>query len=115
MGCSSGAAPRSRRDESLVRCPVWRVSCRPVKWPATKMLCNRSPQRDQLRRRLGLAMSRQRVIQERQHGPLLQAQGLHDGEHAFDEAAAVVAVAAEGVLAPQDARTQLALDVIVRG
>ena len=44
-------------------------------------------------------------MEEVEDRTFLQAEGLHDGEDAFDEAAAVVAVTAEGVFSPQHAGT----------
>src|SRR5713226_6526814 len=58
-------------------------------------------------------MREQRLVQELQHGTLLQPQGLHDGEDALDEAAAVFTMTTERVLSPQHARAQQALDMIV--
>jgi len=58
-------------------------------------------------------MSPQRIVQERQHVPLAQAQRLYDRENAFHESAAGGAGAAKGVFAPQNSAAQHALGVIV--
>jgi hypothetical protein len=46
------------------------------------------------------------LVQIRQHLSLLQAEGLDDGQNAFDEAAPGFTVRAEGILAPQDPRVR---------
>ena len=53
------------------------------------------------------------MVEEIQHRSFLEPQGLHDGEDAFDETAAVVAMTAEGVFAPEHARSEQAFDVVV--
>jgi hypothetical protein len=46
-----------------------------------------------------MPMGEQRLIQEFQHGPLLQPQRLHNRQHAFDVATAGFTMAAKGILA----------------
>ena len=74
---------------------------------------NRSPLRDQLRSRTAGPVGFDGLIQEVEDRALLQLECLRHCEDALDEAAAVVAVAAEGVLPPQLARPQLAFHMIV--
>lgn len=50
-------------------------------------------------------MGEQGLVQEIEDGSFLEPEGLHDGADAFDEAATVVAVAAESVFASQHAGT----------
>jgi hypothetical protein len=49
-----------------------------------------------------------------QHWPLLEAQRLHHREDSFGKAAALLAGAAEGVLAPQHPAAQQPFRVVVR-
>ncbi len=60
-------------------------------------------------------MSQDRAIQVVQHGTLLQPQGLHHPLHPFDKPAPRDAVAAEGILSPDNARSQDPLRMVVRG
>ena len=59
------------------------------------------------------AMSRQRIVQDAQHGPALQAEGLDRGQQPLDEAATLGTGTAEGVLPPQHGAAQQALRVVV--
>ncbi len=58
-------------------------------------------------------MGEQRPIQEVQHLPLLQPQRLHNRQHAFDVVTAGFTLATKGILAPQHARSQQPLQVVI--